>query len=244
MKNDKWLIYTIVIFTSSTTFLLLFDGSLFGFVRSVGSTLILDGLVAYWDEKRMTLQSDKQRKKSGYMMWAGVGMVLLFAIGYGIETFAPADTIKSVDVFGFSFAISLPEFIEMLALSMIGSWAVLTLGMVLYLRGIDPETKKELSKIVALEEANAERNRIETEAYKTAMNITAKSVGTEKALRDFRQNLVSTGFYKEFEVDLLVEQAKAEILLGRTGVAEPSRVYNADVEQPSQVFTKPSTHQK
>ena len=61
MKHEKWLIYIIVAFTSITTVLLLTDNTLLGFARAILSAVILDGLIIYWDDKRVSLKSDKQR---------------------------------------------------------------------------------------------------------------------------------------------------------------------------------------
>jgi hypothetical protein len=243
MKNEKWLMYIIVGFTSLTTILLLVDGSMWGFLRGVGAAVILDGLIIYWDAKRTELKSEQQRKISERMMWAGVGIMLTFAAGYGVEIFAPVDATAPVDVFGFSFVLSLTEVILMLAASAIGVWVVLTLGVILYLRGIDPEILKELERIKSESEAEDQRNKEEARAYRTAMNVTARAVGTEKALKAYRANLESQDFYKPYEIDNMVEMARQQIDAEMTGgipVDVNTRQYHSETQNP----TPPSTPQK
>lgn len=241
MKDEKWLVYIIVAFTSITTVLLLADGTFLGFVRGVVAAVILDGLIIYWDKKRVTLKNKRQRDLSGAMMWAGVGIMLTFAAGYGVEVFAPVDAKRNVDIFGFAFAITLTEFILMLAASIMGAWVVLTLGVILYMRGIDPDIIADLDKVKAEEEAEQERRHVEREAYKTAMNVTAKTVGTEKALRAFRENLKATGYYTDYEIEQMSQQAEAEINIARTGgiVNPPANVNRYQAETGN--FTPPST---
>lgn len=221
MKNENWIVYLIVAFTSITTVLLLADGSFMGFVRAVVSAAILDGLIAYWDGKRVTLKDKKQRNLSNGMMWAGIATMLLFAVGYGVEYFAPNNAMKPIDLFGYEFVMTLTEFIIMLATSMIGAWVVITLGVVMYLKQIDPDILNDLENTKAMEEAEAARRKVEHEAYKTAMNVTSRSVGTEKALRMFRKNLEDMACYKPFEIDEMVERAYREIEASRNG-ATPS----------------------
>jgi hypothetical protein len=243
MKNEKWLMYLIVGFTSITTVLLLQDGTFLGFVRGLIAAAILDGLIVYWDNKRTTLKSNQQRQISERMMWAGVGIMLTFAAGYGVEIFAPVDAVTPVDLFGFSFILSLTEVILMLAASAIGVWVVLTLGVILYLRGIDPEIMKELDRVKSESEAEDERNKEEARAYKTAMKVTARAVGTEKALKAYRANLESQDFYKPFEIDSMVELARQQIEAEVTGgipVDVNVRQYHSETTNP----TPPSTPQK
>ena len=235
MKNEKWIVYLIVGFTSITTVLLLMDGSFIGFIRAIVSAVILDGLIAYWDEKRVTLKDNKQREYSRNMMWAGIAIMLLFAIGYGIELFAPDNALKPFDLFGYKFTMTLTEFIVMLATAMIGAWVVATLAIVMYLKQIDPDILNDLENTKAIEEAESARRKVEHEAYKTAMNVTSRSVGTEKALRMFRKNLEDMACYKPFEIDEMVERAYREIEASRNGAtpaAQPvhMRAYAADGE--------------
>lgn len=150
MKNENWIVYLIVAFTSITTVLLLADGSFMGFVRAVVSAAILDGLIAYWDGKRVTLKDKKQRNLSNGMMWAGIATMLLFAVGYGVEYFAPNNAMKPIDLFGYEFVMTLTEFIIMLATSMIGAWVVITLGVVMYLKQIDPDILNDLENTKAM----------------------------------------------------------------------------------------------
>lgn len=233
MKNENWLMYIIVLFTSITTILLLTDGTLISFARSVLSAVILDGLIIYWDNKRSTLKSEQQRKVSTYMMWSGVFIMLTFAAGYGIEVFAPVDASSQLDLFGYSFMLTLTEFILMLAMMMIGSWVVLTLGVILYLRGIDPEIQKDLELVKAL----SERDAIEMSAYKTALKVTARQIGTEKAIKLFSRNLSHEG-YTEVEISAMINEARIQIMTDR-GEPIPAHIYSAEVDAPS--FTKAST---
>lgn len=238
MKHEKWLIYIIVAFTSITTVLLLTDNTLLGFARAILSAVILDGLIIYWDDKRVSLKSDKQRAISSYMMWAGVGIMLTFAGGYGVEIFAPVDAANTMDLFGYSFTLSLTDFILMLAMMMIGAWVVLTLAVILYMRGIDPEITKDLELTKAL----TERDAVEMNAYKTALKVTARQIGTEKAIKLFRLNLAHEG-YTEVEIGKMEQEARNQIMVDR-GEAIPvnMQVYSAEVEAPS--FTKASTPKK
>jgi len=237
MKDEKWIIYLIVGFTSITTVLLLADGTFLGFARAIVAAAVLDGLIAYWDNKRVTLKSEEQRTYSNRMMWAGVGIMLVFAAGYGVEVFAPVDAVRSVDVFGYTFTMSLKEFILMLAASLIGGWVVLTLGVVLYMRQIDPDIQKELEHTKAL----AERDNEEMTAYKTALKVTARQIGTEKALNLFKSNLKQDG-YTEVEVNRMVEEARTEIQVNRGEIipVDAIRAYNAETAN----FTQPSTPKK
>jgi hypothetical protein len=240
MKNEKWLIYVIIGFTSITTILLLSDGSPLGFFRAILGAAILDGLIVYWDAKRVTLKSDTQRGISGKMMWAGVGIMLTFALGYGIEIFSPVEAIRDVDVLGYTFTLPLKEFIVMSAVTMIGAWVVLTLGMVLYMRGIDPDVQKDLDKVKSNEEAENERNREEAFAYSVAMKVTARTVGTEKALRAFRENLENMNFYTPHQIDLMVDRAKVDIEASITGgipVDTPVNTYQSETVNPTQPST-------
>lgn len=238
MKNENWLMYVIVLFTSLTTILLLTDNTPLGFARAILAAVILDGLIVYWDNKRSTLKSEQQRKISTAMMWAGVGIMLTFAAGYGVEVFAPVDASSQLNVFGYSFVLTLTEFILMLAMMMIGAWVVLTLGVILYMRGIDPEINKDLELVKAL----SERDAVEMAAYKTALKVTARQIGTEKAIKLFRRNLLAEG-YTEVEINSMVNEARMQIMADR---GEPipvnTHVYQSEVEVPS--FTKASTPKK
>ncbi len=235
MKHEKWLIYIIVAFTSITTVLLLTDDTLLGFARAILSAVILDGLIIYWDDKRVTLKSDKQRAISSYMMWAGVGIMLTFAGGYGVEVFAPVDASNTMQLFGYSFVLTLTDFILMLAMMMIGAWVVLTLGVILYMRGIDPEITKDLELTKAL----TERDAVEMNAYKTALKVTARQIGTEKAIKLFRLNLAQEG-YTEVEIDKMENEARMQIMADRgESIPVNTHAYSAEVEAPS--FTKAST---
>lgn len=244
MKDEKWLVYLIVGFTSITTVLLLTDGSLLGFARAVAGAAILDGLILYWDNKRIKLKSDKQRDISRNLMWAGVGIMLTFAVGYGVELFAPVDALKTVDLFGYSFQMTLHDFVLLLAASTIGGWVVLTLGCVLYLRQIDPEINKDLELTKALQERDDE----EMKAYRQALKVTARQIGVEKAVRLFRKNLEDEG-YTDAEINEMEKDARISIaeFHGSIPVNSDNAPVNSNVRQFSadtENFTSPSTLKK
>lgn len=240
MKNETWLIYIIVGFTSVTTVLLLAGDSLIGLIRAVLAAAVLDGLIAYWDNKRVSLKDKTQRKWSEIMMWAGVGIVALFAVGYAVEYYVPVDATRTVDQFGYSFEMSMHDMILMLAAGMIGAWVVLTLGVVLYMRGIDPEIIKGLEHTKALEE----RDNAELEAYKQALKVTAKQIGTEKAIKLFKANLKTEG-YVDAEIQAMEQDARLAISLAQgSTVGSEGRVYQSNTEGAPTVFTPPSTPKK
>lgn len=247
MKNEKWIIYLIVAFTSITTVLLLAGNTLVGFLRAAIGFVLLDAFIMYWEDKRVTLKDTKQRKWAHGMMWAGVGVMAIFAIGFGIEKLSDVDAVRTVDVFGYTVTATLYDVISAAANIMIGLWVVLTLGVVIYLRGIDPDILNHLEQIKAEEEAEKGRRHAEQQAYKTAMEVTSTRVGTEKAIRQFRQNLIDMGCYKPFEIEEMVKQAEIEIQASRSGV------YTVDTSQQTQMvtykadagnFTPPSTPKK
>lgn len=242
MKKDNWLIYIVVAFTSLTTFGLIADGSLFGFFRGLLAAVILDGLIVYWEQKRVTCKNEDQRKKSEIMMWAGVGILLLFAAGFAIEYSLPSKVMRTITVLNYSVDVELSELIVYIASTVIGIWVVLTLAVVMYLRGIDPETQKDIERTKATEA----REKEELNAYKIANSYTAKELGTLKALELYRADLKSVGKYTEGEITRMVENARLEI--ARQQIVPPAnipaesvgfQVYNADAA--AQVFTKPST---
>jgi hypothetical protein len=236
MKDEKWLVYLIVFFTSITTVLLLADGTLIGFIRGVAAAVLLDGLIAYWDDKRIKLKSQTQRKWAEGMMWAGVGIMFIFAAGYGIEYFAPVDAVKPVDLFGYKFTMTLTDLILMLAASFIGMWIVSTLGVILYMRRIDPEVSKDLELTKALEE----RDREEMTAYKEALKVTARQIGTEKAVKLFRKNLENEG-YTPAQIATMEQEARLAIASAHGAIPVDSnmRAYQSTVTNP----TNPSTPQ-
>jgi len=245
MKDEKWLAYVIIGFTSITTVLLLADNTFLGFVRAIVAAVLLDGLIMFWDEKRVTLKDKDQRKYSNYMMWTGVGIMLFFAAGYGVELFAPVDAVKTLDLFGFVFTSTLHDGILMLAASMIGVWVVLTLGVYLYLRQIDPDILAELERVKATEEAEKELRKIEDTAYKTAMTVASNSVGTENAIRAYRARLQSANIYTEFQINQMVEEARLKIEMSRTGgIPVNVNSYQAEVNTPELNPTRPSTPPK
>lgn len=224
MKDEKWLVYLIVGFTSLTTVLLIADGSFFGLVRGILAAALLDGLIAYWDNKRIKLKSKKQRDWANGMMWAGVGIMGIFALGYGVEYFAPANAVKTVDLFGYKMTLTLTDLVLMLAASFIGLWIVSTLGVVLYMRQIDPDVSKDLELTKALEE----RDREEMTAYKEALKVTARQIGTEKAVKLFRENLAKEG-YTPAEIGVMEQEARTAIAVahGAIPVDTGMRAYSA-----------------
>lgn len=230
MKNEKWIIYLIVGFTSITTILLLADGTLLGFIRGCIAAALLDGLIAYWDDKRIKLKDKKQRSWSEGMMWAGVGIMFIFAAGYGIELFAPVDAIKPVDLFGYTFTMTLTELVLMFAASLIGMWIVSTLAVVLYMRGIDPDVSKDLELTKALEE----RDREELTAYKEALKVTARQIGTEKAVKLFRKNLENEG-YTPAEINAMEQEARIAISAAHGSIpVDPNmRTYQSTTANPT-----------
>lgn len=245
MKNDNWLIYLIVAMTSLTTYGLIADGSVFGAVRGVGASVILDGLVIYWEGKRVSCRNAEQREKSKYMMWAGVGILFLFAGGFPVEYSLPSEAVNTLSILGFSVDVTLKEMIVYFASFIIGFWVVLTLGMVLYLRGIDPETAKDIERTKAAQEREDE----EIKAYKIANKYTARELGTLKAMELYRKDLEKLGVYTEGEIVRMVENARLETMrqheVPPAGVAANSvglnvRAYQAE----AQVFTPPSTQPK
>jgi hypothetical protein len=238
MKNEKWLIYVIVGFTSITTVLLLMGDSLLGFVRAVLAAIVLDGLIAYWEDKRTTLKDDRQRKVAEYMMWAGVGIVGIFALGFAVEYNVPVDATQTVDLFGYTFAMTLTDFILMLAAGMIGGWLVLTLGVVLYMRGIDPEILKQLDHTKALQDRDA----VEMAAYREALKVTAKQIGTEKAVNLFKKNLLAEG-YNEAQIQAMEQDARFAIERAQASTVD-GRAYQSNAQAVKEVFTPPSTPTK
>ena len=234
MKNEKWIIYVIIAFTSITTILLLADGTFIGFVRGVIAATLIDGLIGYWEDKRTKLKKEIQRKWAEGMMWAGVGVVAIFAVGYVVEHYAPVDAVKQVDLFGYQFTATLTDMIVMLAGAIIGLWIAATLGVVLYMRGVDPDIEKDLEHTKALEE----RDREEMTAYKEALKVTARQIGTEKAIKLFKHNLSREG-YTPAEIAIMEQDARAAISKAQVPITVdvPMNQYRQEAEN----FTPPST---
>jgi hypothetical protein len=236
MKNEKWLVRLVVGFTSLTTFALLADGTFFGAVRGAVGAFVLDGLIEYWANKHILLVDAIQRKWAGYMKWAGVGMVFVLALFWAVEMFAPMDAVNTYSALGYSYTLSLHDFILMLAQGMIGMWVVLTLGVTLYLQEIDPEVKRDIERSKALGEQEAEH----TKAYQSAMKGIQRVVGTEKAFAALRQQLEKDG-YSEARIATLLAQAEQVVKQDRgETVDEPYRAYPAETVN----FTPPSTPKK
>jgi hypothetical protein len=242
MKKDTWIVYLIIAITSTTTVLTMSDGTLFGFIRGVLFAAVLDGFILYWENRAQVLHDDKQRKWANGMKWAGAGMLVAIAFAYVLVSFAPVDAPQTVDVFGLVIASTVREVVHWTIVAAVSLWVVLTLIVALYMRQIDPEVVAQLERTKAIEESEKERRAEETRAYKTAMTVVNRTVGIEKALRSFRENLESTGYYREFEIDRMVEDARMEIEANKTGgipVGTPVNTYHSDTSNP----TPPSTHQ-
>ena len=247
MKKDSWIVYLIVFLTSSTTVLTLWDGTLFGFIRGVAFALVLDGSVIYWEGKSETLKEVKQRKYSKNMKWAAVGMLVLIAAAYVLTLFVPVDAAQNVDLFGMVFTSTIQEVIHWSIFGMIGLWVVLTLGVVLYLREIDPDVIQERTRKQAVDAAEKERADKEDEAYKTAMNAVAEMTGWERGILAFEKRLKADGNYTPHEIQQLVGIARAKVVEVNTGasaVAAQSpfaNKYESAVKDETGNFTKPST---
>lgn len=236
MKNTQWLVRIIIGFTSITTFSLLSDNTLFGVIRGFAGAVVLDWLIEYWSGKRITLFDKKQRDWSNGMMWAGVVLVFAMAILWAIEKYVPVDAVDTYAFLGYSYALSLHDYILMLAQGMIGGWAVLTLGVTLFLQQIDPEVKRDIERSKALEEQEKEH----TKAYTVAMRGIQRTVGTEKAFEAMRKQLESEG-YTESRIESLLAQAQQEVKRDRGEAVDApiGKVYESET-----VFTQPSTPKK
>jgi hypothetical protein len=186
------------------------DGSFFGLLRGIGFACVLDGLIVFWEMRSEKLTDKKQRNWSNGMKWAGIVMLLAIAASYVFVSLVPVDALKTVDVFGLVFSSTVRELIHWLIVGVISFWVVLTLGVVMYVRQIDPETKK----IIKLTEAHEEQEREELQAYKTALKAIGRTVGTEKAIKRLRDNLTVDG-YQPVDVDALVNKAQVEIKASR-----------------------------
>ena len=247
MKKDAWLIYLIVAITSTTTVLTLADGTLLGFLRGVAFAAILDGSIIYWEDRAMHLKDANQRKNANIMKWAAVGALLAIAVSYVLTLFVPVDAKQNVNIFGLAFTSTIRESIHWAIYGGISAWVVLTLGVTLYLREIDPDHKAEQERIKAIEEAEKERRQQEATAYKTAMSVVSATVGTEKAIRDFRENLKATGYYTEYEVEEMVKEARQQIQIYKTGgiVTEMGvNTFRSSVRDETANFPTPSTPKK
>lgn len=247
MKKDSWIIYAIVTLTSSTTVLTLLDGTLLGFLRGLLFAAILDGSVIYWEGKGETLKDTKQRKWAVGMKWSAVGMLLIIALSFVAILLVPVDAPQPVDLFGMSFMSTMREVIHWGIFAMIGSWVVLTLGVVLRLREIDPDTVRERERKQTVDEMEKERADKEDEAYRTAMKAIAEMTGYERGIAAFEARLKADGAYTPHEIEQLVGIARTKLTEAKTG-ATPVDAQNPFANRyPSQVkdettsFTRPST---
>lgn len=204
MKSEKWLIYPLIAFTSLTTIGLVYDGSWFGFVRAVISAVILDGLVYYWAEKRVQLRDETQRTTANRMMWVGVFLIALFAMGYGARYVLPVSNFQDFPIAGFEVKVTLDELILYFSSTLVSLWVAVTLAVVLHLQYIDPETKRELEQSKALQT----RDEHELIAFKEALKVTGERLGQEKALREFEKHLKGLGVYSPAEIAVFLKDAK------------------------------------
>lgn len=236
MKKDNWLVYLIIVLTSSTTVLTMMDGTLFGFLRGLLFAFVLDGLIVFWEERERVLTEKKQRNFAKGMKWAGIVMLLAIAAAYAVTSLVPVDAVQTVDLFGISFASTAREIIHWSIVGVVSLWVVLTLGVLIYVREIDPETVKKIK----LAEAHEEQERTELESYRTALKAIGTTVGTEKAIKRLRENLRDDG-YDPVDVDALVEKASTQIKVSR---GELLPVDTRQFQSEDGNFTSPSTQKK
>lgn len=247
MKKDSWIVYIIVLLTSSTTVLTLWDGTLFGFLRGVGFAAVLDGSIIYWEGKGETLKDEKQRKLAVGMKWAAVGMLLIIAVAYVVTLFVPVDAAKNVNLFGMLFASTMRDVIHWSVFAMIGAWVVLTLGVVLYLREIDPDVIRERNRKKTVDDTEKERAEKEDEAYRTAMKAIAEMTGYERGIAAFEKRLKGDGVYTPHEISQLVSIARAKLAEANTGATPVDasnpfvNKYPATVKDETGSFSQPPT---
>lgn len=246
MKKDNWLIIAIVLLTSTTTVLTLWDGTFLGFLRGVGFAAVLDGSILYWENKSEKLPDSRQRSWANGMKWAAVGMLVAILVAYVLTLFVPVDAMENVNIFGMQFVSTLQEAIHWTVYGVISFWVVLTLGVVLYLREIDPETKRERERNKAQIEAVKQQQDKEDEAYKTAMEAVAELTGVEKGLKEFENRLKEAG-YTEFERQQMLAIAKNKLIAQKTGAVpvDTSELFinkfGSTVKDETTNFTPPPT---
>jgi hypothetical protein len=206
MKKDNWLVYGIILLTSSTTVLTMVDGTFFGMLRGIGAAFVLDGLILFWESRSEKLTNTRQRDFANGMKWAGVGMLVAIAFAYVLTEVVPVDAKKTVDIFGLTFASTIRELVHWIIVGVISLWVVLTLGVVMYVREIDPETQKSIQLTKAHETQETE----EMDAYKTSLKAIGKIRGIEKAIARLRADLKRDGC-TPVEIEELVNKAMMEI---------------------------------
>lgn len=208
MKKDNWLVYGIIMLTSSTTVLTMVDGTFFGLLRGIGAAFVLDGLIVFWEARSEKLTDQQQRNFANGMKWAGVGMLVAIAFAYVLTEVVPVDAKKTVDIFGLTFASTIRELVHWVIVGVISLWVVLTLGVVMFVRQIDPETTRVIELTKANEETEGEYLRV----YKTALKATKKVRGIEKAIAQLRADLAREGMTPA-EIETLVKKAEFEIAI-------------------------------
>lgn len=249
MKKQEWILYVLVFITSSTTVLTLFDGSFLGLLRGLAIAAVLDGSIIYHERNANTLKDATQRKWSNGMKWAAIGFLLVIAVAYVLTLFVPVGAIQQVDLFGMEFASTIQEVIHWTVYAMIGAWVVLTLGVVVYLREIDPDLKRERERKIAGDEAIKQQQDKEDSAFRTAMDAVAELTGTEKGLKQFEERLIAAG-YKEYERQQLLAIAKNKLIEEKTGSLPVNtndlfvNKFGAATKDETANFTKPPTSQK
>ena len=219
MKKQNWILYVLVFITSSTTVLTIYDGSFLGLLRGLGIAAVLDGSIIYHEHNANVLKDATQRKTSNAMKWAAIGFLLVIAVAYVLTLFVPVGAVQNVNLFGMKFASTMQEVVHWAVYAMIFAWVVLTLGVVVYLREIDPDVKRERERRIAEDEAVKQQQDKEDASFRTAMDAVAELTGTEKGLKQFEARLIASG-YKEYERQQLLVIAKNKLIAEKTG-AEP-----------------------
>lgn len=247
MKKDAWVLYLLVFITSSTTVLTLYDGTFFGLLRGLAIAAVLDGSIVYHEHNGNILKDERQRKWSNGMKWAAVGFLLVIAISYVLTLFVPVDATQNVNLFGMVFSSTIREVIHWTVYAMIGAWVVLTLGVVLFLREIDPDVIRERERKQSVDAAEKTRADKEDDAFKIAMNSIAEMVGQERGILALQKRLEGLGDYSEYEITQLVNIARAKLIEQKTGASPVdaenpfANRYPSTVRDETPNFPKPST---
>jgi len=207
MKNDNWIVYGIVILTSTTTVLTMWDNTLFGLLRGIGFAIVLDGFIIFWEARSEMLKEKKQRDWANGMKWAGIAMLLVIAITYAFVSLVPVDATQKINLFGMSFASTVRELIHWVIVGMIGFWVVLTLGVIMFMRQIDPDTAMKLEYTKAAQDRQQEK----LASYKIANKYTQSELGKLEALEEYREDLKKSGRYTEGEITAMIKSAGQEI---------------------------------
>lgn len=210
MKNDNWILYVLVGFTSLTTVLLVSQGgaSIVGIVQGLIVALVLDGLIMHWDKKRVSYNDENQRAVANIMTWVGVGIVAIFAVLYGVMELAPANNAPmQISIAGVPMRATVGEIIYSVAFVLAALWIVGTICAILFIRQIDPATQLELEKA----KARQEHERIQLEVFQEFMAGTKERVGMEDAMAAFRAELKSRNRYSAQEIEQIVSEERTRI---------------------------------